>query len=255
MAKRPTRRAQDGRGYEALTELVVRLLSRETETSARDLRRRARIRGRSTTHEIDLWWEPEIDGVRRLVAFQCKDLARPVEQGEMLKFRAVLEDLDERPLGVFVARAGYQRGATRVAAMSNILRLVVDRVDEEDEDADDELLVEHTEIVDAEIKLHRDDVDRDSATGEDDLYGDEVIFCDADGRERDNLLRIAGAVLLDLPTNGELGRRTHRLRQATFIPDRQGRMHRVSSVTVTGRLVRDAPFARLLTELVDKRDD
>jgi hypothetical protein len=32
-------------------------------------------------------------------------------------------------------------------------------------------------------------------------------------------------------------------------------MHRVSSVTVTGRLVRDAPFARLVSELVDKRDD
>lgn len=113
---------RDGREYESLTELVVRLLSRETDTSASELRRRARVRGRSTTHEIDVWWEPEVNGKRREVAFQCKDLARPVDQGEMLKFRAVLEDLDNEPLGVFVARGGYQRGAIMVAAMSNILR-------------------------------------------------------------------------------------------------------------------------------------
>ena len=76
----------------------------------------------------------------------------------MLKFRAVLEDLDNEPLGVFVARGGYQRGAIMVAAMSNILQLVIDRVGD-----DEELQVEHTEILDAEIKLRRDDSDRDSA--------------------------------------------------------------------------------------------
>jgi len=152
------RRTLDGREYESLTELVVRLLSRQTEIATHDLRRRARVRGRSTTHEIDVWWEPEVNGTRRQVAFQCKDLARPVDQGEMLKFRAVLDDLDAHPLGVFVARGRYQRGAIMVAAMSNILRLSIDRVGD-----DEELVVEHTEILGAEIKLRRDDPDRESA--------------------------------------------------------------------------------------------
>jgi hypothetical protein len=248
-----SKRGGDGRSYEALTELVVRLLQKETDVSARELRQRARLRGRSTTHEIDVWWEPEIDGVRRQVAFQCKDLARPVGQGEMLKFRAVLEDLDERPLGVFVASGGYQRGAIRVAAMSNILRLVVDRVD--DGKGDDELLVEHTEIVEAEIKLHRSDQNRDAGAREDDQYGDEVVFFDASGRERGNLLQVAGAILNDLPRDGELTRRSHRFREPTFIPGSDRRLHRVSSITLAGRLVLDAPLARMVGELLDKRDD
>jgi hypothetical protein len=65
----------------------------------------------------------------------------------MLKFRAVLDDLDGEVLGVFVARGGYQRGAIKVAAMSNILRLSVDRVGD-----NEELQVENLEILDAEIK-------------------------------------------------------------------------------------------------------
>src|SRR4029077_8875572 len=153
-------------------------------TPTLDLRRRARVRGRSTTHEIDVWWEAEHKGFRRRVAFQCKDLARPVDQGEMLKFRAVLDDLDEEVHGVFVARGGYQRGAVMVAAMSSIYRLSIgDRVGD-----DDELQLEDLQILDAEIKLHREDHNRDAATGEDSLYGDEVIFYDEHGHVRGNLI-------------------------------------------------------------------
>jgi hypothetical protein len=241
--------ARDGREYESLTELVVQVLSRETHTWASAPRCRARIRGRSTTHEIDVWWEPEVNGRRRQVAFQCKDLVRPVNQGEMLKFRAVLDDLDDEPLGVFVARGGYQRGAIMVAAMSNILRLVIDRIGD-----DEELQVEHTEILDAEIKLRRDDPDRERAVGEDDLYGDEVIFYDADGHERGNLLQIAFVTLGDLPAGPDPAKRTRRFREPTFVRDTGGKLHRVSSVTLTGRLVRDAPLARMITELVDERE-
>jgi|SRR6187551_1409242 len=78
---------------------------------------------------------------------------------------------------------------TMVAAMSNILHLGVDRVGD-----DEELQIEHLEILDAEIKLHREDQNRDAATSEDDLYGDEVVFYDQHGHVRGNLLQIAFAV-------------------------------------------------------------
>jgi hypothetical protein len=242
--------ARDGRDFESLTELVVRLLSDETDTPTSDLRRRARVRGRSTTHEIDVWWETEVKGTRRQVAFQCKDLARPVDQGEMLKFRAVLDDLDDEVLGVFVARGGYQRGAIMVAAMSNILRLSIDRVGD-----DDDLRVEHPEILDAEIKLHREDEDRDEATSEDDLYGDEVIFYDQQGRVRGNLLQIAFVMFNRLPPRVEPTKRTRRFRQPTFIRGRDGGLHRVSSLTLTARLVPDVPLSRMVRELLDERED
>lgn len=242
--------ARDGRNFESLTELVVRLLSDETETRTFELRRRARVRGRSTTHEIDVWWEAEINGTRRHVAFQCKDLARPVDQGEMLKFRAVLNDLNDQVLGVFVARGGYQRGAVMVAAMSNILHLSVDRVGE-----DEELQIEHLEILDAEIKLHREDQNRDEATGEDDLYGDEVIFYNPHGHVRGNLLQIAFVMFNRSSPGLEPTKRTRRFREPTFIRDPNGGMHRVSSLTITARLVRDAPLPQMIRELLDERQD
>jgi hypothetical protein len=241
---------RDGREFESLTELVVRLLSDQTETRALDLRRRARVRGRSTTHEIDVWWEVELNGTRRRVAFQCKDLARSVDQGEMLKFRAVLDDLDDEVLGVFVARGGYQRGAVKVAAMSNILRLSVDRIGE-----DEELEIEHLEILDAEIKLHREDKNRDEATGEDDLYGDEVIFYDQHGQVRGNLLQTAFVTFNRSPPQLEPTKRTCRFREPTFIRDRKGGLHRVSALNLTARLVRDAPLPRMIRELLDERED
>lgn len=244
------RATRDGRDFESLTELVVRLLSEGTETPTFELRRRARIRGRSTTHEIDVWWEAEVNGKRRQVAFQCKDLARPVDQGEMLKFRAVLDDLDGEVMGVFVARGGFQRGAIKVAAMSNILQLGVDRTGD-----DEELQIEDMEILDAEIKLHREDQDRDAATGENDLYGDEMIFYDQHGNVRGNLLQVAFVMFNRVPPGLEPTKRTRRFREPTFIRDTNGGMHRVSSPTLIARLIRDAPMSRIIRELVGERED
>jgi hypothetical protein len=245
-----SRRAPDGREYESLTELVVRLLADQTKTSTHVLRRRARVRGKSTTHEIDVWWEAELNGARRRVAFQCKDLTRPVDQGEMLKFRAVLDDLDDEVLGVFVARGEYQRGAIMVAAMSNILRLSIDRVGD-----DEALQVEDVRILGVEIRLHRGDADRDDAVDEDDLYGDEVIFYDEQGRVRGNLLQVAFVMLARIPATPEPVTRRRRFRQPTCIRAKDGKLHRVSSLTVTGHLVRDVPLISMITELLDDRPD
>lgn len=242
---------RDGRDYESLTELVIRLLSVETRTPTVELLRRARVRGRSTTHEIDVWWEAEHKGTRRRVAFQCKDLARPVDQGEMLKFRAVLADLDDEVHGVFVARGGYQRGAVMVAAMSNIYRLSIGhRVGD-----DEELQLEDLQILDAEIKLHREDQNREEATGEEDLYGDEVIFYDQHGHERGNLLQVGFAMYNRSPPPTEPAKRTRRFREPTFLRDAKGGMHRVSSLTLTARLVYEAPLQWMTRELFDDRED
>lgn len=114
----------------------------------------------------------------------------------------MLDDLDEETLGVFVARGSYQRGALMVAAMSNILRLSIDRIGD-----DEEVLVEHTEILDAEIKLRRDDIDRDRATGGDDLYGDEVISYDVGVTRRASTWRppcVGIAELVRPPTRAPL---------------------------------------------------
>lgn len=137
-----------------------------------------------------------------------------------------------------------------VAAMSNILHLSVDRVGD-----DEELQIEHLEILDAEIKFHREDQNRDATTSEDDLYGDEVVFYDQHGHVRGNLLQIAFAVFNRFPPRSEPTKRTRRFREPTFIRDSNGGMHRVSSLTLMARLIRDAPLSRMIRELLDERED
>jgi hypothetical protein len=77
--------------------------------------------GKTTTHQIDVYWEFEVGGIRYITVVQAKDWNNPVSQGELLKFKAVLDDLPSQPRGVFVTRTGYQEGALNFARAQGIL--------------------------------------------------------------------------------------------------------------------------------------
>jgi hypothetical protein len=76
--------------------------------------------GRSTSHQIDVYWEFKLGGIIHRVVVQAKDWAKPVDQGELLKFKAVLSDLPGQPRGIVVTAQGYQQGALQVAAAHGI---------------------------------------------------------------------------------------------------------------------------------------
>jgi Restriction endonuclease len=52
---------------------------------------------------------------------QVKDWMNPVNQGELFKFKGVLDDLPGRPTGIVVTRSGYQKGAREFAHEHGIL--------------------------------------------------------------------------------------------------------------------------------------
>lgn len=98
-----------------------------------EITQRKIVQGRTTRHEIDVWWVFDWQGHRFTVAFQCKDWARTVEQGELLKFQAVLADLAAHdPSGVFVTRTGYQSGSLGVASGNRISILELRKPGEQD---------------------------------------------------------------------------------------------------------------------------
>src|SRR5580700_6902033 len=76
--------------------------------------------GRSTSHQIDVYWEFKLGGIIHRVVVQAKDWAKSVDQGELLKFQAVLSDLPGQPRGIVVTAQGYQQGALQVAAAHGI---------------------------------------------------------------------------------------------------------------------------------------
>jgi hypothetical protein len=75
--------------------------------------------GLATVHQIDVYWEFQLGSLPHKVAVQAKQWAKPVDQGELLKFKAVLDDLPGT-VGVMVTTQGYQEGALDVAAAYGI---------------------------------------------------------------------------------------------------------------------------------------
>jgi len=86
-----------------------------------EVRHNVTLTGRTTTHQIDVYWEFEIGGIKYVTVVQAKDWINTVNQGELLKFKGVLEDLPGQPRGVFVTRTGYQEGASNYAHANGIL--------------------------------------------------------------------------------------------------------------------------------------
>lgn len=86
-----------------------------------ELIERASIRGRTTPHEIDVWWVFRLlNGATRAVAFQCRDWRNRIKQEHLYAFKAILEDIPGSPHGVYVTRTGYQKGARTVASVHGI---------------------------------------------------------------------------------------------------------------------------------------
>lgn len=119
--------------YERLTSQLMLELEQVHAVNTIEITSRKIVQGRTTRHEIDLWWVFNWMGRRFTVAFQCKDWVRPVEQGELLKFQAVLADLATYdPSGVFVTRTGYQSGSRAVAGGNRISLLELREPGEQD---------------------------------------------------------------------------------------------------------------------------
>lgn len=91
-----------------------------------------KIQGKSTaTHQIDVFWKHLLeDGNELKVCIECKNWNAKVEQGDLLKFKGVLDDIGEAK-GIFVTKNGFQIGAKKIAESYGI-ELICATVDEED---------------------------------------------------------------------------------------------------------------------------
>jgi hypothetical protein len=106
-----------GRSYETL---AMRIFANLMQSKPLRLEHDVRVEGKTGVHQIDVLWELEFGGIRYTTLIQAKDWAKPVDQGEVLKFKAVLDDIPGQPRGVLVARNGFQAGAFDVAQKNGI---------------------------------------------------------------------------------------------------------------------------------------
>src|ERR1039458_4298024 len=92
--------------YEILTKMIFEDIVNQKSVETIQVRHNVLLTGKTLTHQIDVYWEFVVGGISYRTVVQAKDWATPVNQGELLKFKAVLDDLPGQPRGVFVTRTG-----------------------------------------------------------------------------------------------------------------------------------------------------
>ena len=105
-----------GLEYEVLVQSIFQEI--HNQDSARNIivERDVKFKGKSgTSHQVDVFWEFEIAGVRYLTIVQCKDWNSTVKQEQIFSLKTVLEDLPKQPRGIIVTKKGFQKGAKEFA--------------------------------------------------------------------------------------------------------------------------------------------
>ncbi|MCD0493741.1 restriction endonuclease [Chromobacterium violaceum] len=82
------------------------------------------IRGRNgLDHQIDVYYEFELAGIRHQVAIECKSMQRPLDKDRLMAFSSKVNDCPG-VRGIIVAAHGYQSGAKKFAEDNGITALV-----------------------------------------------------------------------------------------------------------------------------------
>lgn len=85
------------------------------------------LKGHSTSHEFDVYYQFERAGVVHKVAIECKFTKRPVEKADVIEFCGKLQEVGN-PQGVMVSKSGYQKGAIEYGNYHHIKLLTLKEI-------------------------------------------------------------------------------------------------------------------------------
>ena len=107
--------------YEKFTQEIYQELVNADAPKATNVQHNVKLKGKSgQEHQIDVYWEYEIAGVKQKVAIECKNYNKAVPIGKVRDFYGVLADLNN-VTGILVTKVGYQEGAKRYATEHGIM--------------------------------------------------------------------------------------------------------------------------------------
>jgi hypothetical protein len=115
------RRDNAGKPYEILVQGIFQAIHDQEEVATLIVERNKTLQGKTTPHQIDVYWKFEKGAIAYEAIVQAKDWLSRVKLGQLLEFKGVLDDLPGQPRGIFVTRSGYQRGAREFAAAHGII--------------------------------------------------------------------------------------------------------------------------------------
>lgn len=102
--------------YEKFAQEIYQTLINAQGIDTITVHHNIKLAGRSgQEHQIDVYWEYEIAGIKHKVAIECKNYNSAVPVGKVRDFYGVLSDLTNIH-GVMITKVGYQAGAKEYAA-------------------------------------------------------------------------------------------------------------------------------------------
>ena len=112
--------------YEKLVQGIFQAIHDQEEVATITVEQNKTLKGKISTHQIDVYWKFQMGGIEYEVIVQAKDWRSAVKQGDLFHFKCVLDDLPNQPRGIFVTRTGYQQGAKDFAAAQGIILYELD---------------------------------------------------------------------------------------------------------------------------------
>lgn len=119
-------RDNTGKSYEMIVQGIFQAIQDQDQVATVIVERNKILQGMTVPHEIDVYWEFEKGGVLYKTIVQAKDWQTQVNQGQLILFKGVLDDLPGQARGVFVTRSGYQQGARDFANKHEIVLYELD---------------------------------------------------------------------------------------------------------------------------------
>src|SRR5215831_699698 len=101
--------------HEIVSKDIFEAILKQETVQNLEVRHNVIIEGKSTKHQIDVYWKFTAASMTYFTVIQVKKEKRKVSQGDMFTFKGVLDDIPGRPKGLFVSQRGYQKGALKVA--------------------------------------------------------------------------------------------------------------------------------------------
>lgn len=107
-----------GLEYEKLTQEIYQDLLKKDGLTI-EVQHNVNIKGKSTNHQIDIYWEYQFGGVKHQVAIECKNYNKKISKGIISSFYGVLSDIGNIN-GIIVTTVGFQKGAKEFAEFYGI---------------------------------------------------------------------------------------------------------------------------------------
>jgi hypothetical protein len=106
--------------YELIVQSIFQEILDQERAHTIRVEHNVELKGRTTTHQIDVLWRFSIGGIAYTTLVQAKDWKSKIKKETVLAFRAVLDDIPGQPRGVLVTRSGFQSGAQILAEKHGI---------------------------------------------------------------------------------------------------------------------------------------